>query len=254
MRDVYLRWCYRHSAKLLYIGRHSYEHYKRLNCPDEKLVFSPYCVDISPFETDDSARAVMRSTTRQSLLNLDVGQTVLLFSGKLSRRKGPDLILHAIKQLPPDLREKICVVFLGSGQLKNELERLAQESPPVKVFFPGFQNQTQLSRFYHAADLLILPSRENETWGLVVNEALHHGLPCVVSEAVGCAPDLIENGVTGMAFETNSSQSLASALQQAFKLIGRDDVRWNCKRKVDSYSLENAAQGIAKAYWAVHAA
>lgn len=250
MRDTFLRMYYRSASKLLYIGRHSHQHYKRLKCPDEKLVFSPYCVDISPFETDDNARAVMRPMMRQSL-NLSEEQIVLLFSGKLSHRKGPDLILQAIKQLPPDVREKITVVFLGDGQLRNELESLAQESPRVKALFPGFQNQTQLSRFYHVADLLILPSREGETWGLVVNEALHHGLPCVVSEAVGCAPDIVESNITGMVFETGSSQSLASALQQAFKLIGRNDVRLNCRQKVSGYSVEIAAKGIAEAYWQV---
>ena len=248
MRDTILRWLYRQSARLLYIGRHSYEHYKRLNCTDEKLVFSPYCVDISPFETDDNARAVMRPLMRQSL-NLNEEEIVLLFSGKLSHRKGPDLIIHSIKQLPSAVREKVSVIFLGSGQMRSELERLAQEPPRVNVFFPGFQNQTQLSPFYHAADLLVLPSREGETWGLVVNEALHHGLPCLVSEAVGCAPDLIENGVTGMVFETCSSQSLAAVLQEVFKFIRRDDVRWNCKQKVSGYSVENAAKGIAEAYW-----
>ncbi len=250
IRDAFLRRCYRHSARLLYIGQNSYRHYKRLNCPDEKLVFSPYCVDTTPFKTDEDSREVMRPVTRRNL-SIDEDQIVLLFSGKLSYRKGPDLILQAVKQLPPDVRRKINVVFLGSGQLKDELEKLAQETPQVKVFFPGFQNQTQLSRFYHSADLLILPSRENETWGLVVNEALHHGLPCVVSKAVGCGPDIIEDNISGMTFDTGSSQSLASALQQAFGLIRRDETRRNCRRKVNAYSIENAAKGIAEAYWQV---
>ncbi len=250
MRDAFLRLCYRRSAKLLYIGCRSYQHYKRLKCPDEKLVFSPYCVDVTPFKTDDDARAVMRPAMRQRL-NFSEEEIVLLFSGKLSHRKGPDLILQAVKQLPPEVREKTSVVFLGDGQLRDELERLAQASPPVKAVFPGFQNQTQLSRFYHAADLLILPSREGETWGLVVNEALHHGLPCVVSEAVGCAPDIVEEGVTGTVFETGSAESLASALRRAFNLVGRGDARRNCRQKVSGYSVENAAKGIAEAYWQV---
>src|SRR5882672_736511 len=246
-RDVFLRQCYHRSAKLLYIGQHSYQHFKRLNCPDDKLVFSPYGVDISPFHVDDDARAKMRPEARQSL-NISEEDIVLLFSGKLSHRKGPDLILQAVKQMPTELREKINVVFLGSGQLRDELEKMAQDPPQVKVSFPGFQNQTQLSRFYHAADLLILPSRESETWGLVVNEALHHGLPCVVSEAVGCAPDIVESNITGTVFETGSSQSLASALQQVFRFIRRDETRRNCRQKVSAYSMENAANGIADAY------
>lgn len=246
-RDSILRWCYGSSARLLYIGQLSYRHYKRLKCSDEKLIFSPYCVNTSPFELSDGARARMRPAMRQNL-GVDEGQIILLFSGKLSHRKGPELILEAVKQSPSVVRERITVVFLGSGQLADELAKLAQEPPRVKTYFPGFQNQTQLSRYYHAADLLVLPSREDETWGLVVNEALHHGLPCVVSEAVGCAPDLIENGVTGYTFESDSSRGLASVLQRAFELVGRDDVRLSCKQKVDGYRIEDAARGIAEAY------
>jgi glycosyltransferase involved in cell wall biosynthesis len=246
-RDSILRWLYGNSDRLLYVGERSYQHYRRLNCPDEKLVFSPYSVDIFPFELDESARARMRPAMRGNL-GIGEGQIVLLFSGKLSHRKGPELILQALKCLSSDVRERVAVVFLGSGQLAEELRRLAREQPQVRVFFPGFQNQTQLSRYYHAADLLILPSREGETWGLVVNEALHHGVPCVVSDAVGCAPDLIESGITGYTFESGSLQSLASVLQQAFGLIGREDVRLSCRRKVSRYGVEDAARGIAEAY------
>jgi glycosyltransferase involved in cell wall biosynthesis len=245
-RDGILRWCYRHPTRLLYIGKRSYEHYKRLNCPDEKLIFSPYCVDITPFEVDEHARARLRTAMRESL-GVSEERIILLFSGKLSHRKRPELILQAVKQLSPEMRERITIVFLGSGQLDEELRRLAQESPNVTVFYQGFQNQTRLSRYYHAADLLILPS-QSETWGLVVNEALHHGLPCVVSDAVGCAPDLIENGVTGYSFVSGSSHGLALVLQQAFGLIGRRDVRSRCRQKVSGYSVEDAAQGIAHAY------
>jgi len=250
IRSWALRWTYRRVDRLLYIGKRSYQHYRRLNCPDDKLIFSPYCVDVSSFEPDDASRTRLRSATRQ-ILGISEEQIVLLFSGKFSRRKGPDLILRAAKQLPSRIREDIVVVFLGSGQLIGELKQLAQDSPQIRVAFPGFQNQTQLSRYYHSADLLVLPSREGETWGLVVNEALHHGIPCVISEAVGCGPDLIEQGITGHVFETGSPQSLALALQQTLTLIDRDDVRRDCHLKVSGYSVEAAAKGIAEAYMQV---
>ncbi len=246
-RDGVLRLCYRHATRLLYIGERSYQHYRRLRCPDEKLIFSPYCVDVSPFEVDELARARMRPAVREDL-GISEGQVVLLFSGKLSHRKGPHLMLQAVKRLPSDLRVQITVVFLGSGHLVEDLRRLAWEEPQVRVCFPGFQNQTRLSRYYHAADLLVLPSRESETWGLVINEALHHGLPCVVSDMVGCAPDLIENGVTGYTFESGSAHSLALVLPPAFGLIGRNDVRLSCRQKVSAYGIEDAAGGIATAY------
>jgi glycosyltransferase involved in cell wall biosynthesis len=119
---------------------------------------------------------------------------------------------------------------------------------PVRARFIGFRNQTQLSPYYHAADLLILPSLEGETWGLVVNEALHHGLPCVVSDAVGCAPDLIEDGSTGQIARAGCFQSLASALERSLILVDAPHVRSRCRAKVGPFSVEKAAEGIARAY------
>ena len=81
-----------------------------------------------------------------------------------------------------------------------------------------------------------------------MNEALHHGVPAVVSEAVGCAPDLIEPGLTGEVFETGSVESLRAALQRAAALVDRRDVRDACRARVADYSVERAARGIAEAY------
>ena len=58
--------------------------------------------------------------------------------------------------------------------------------------FVGFLNQSEISRAYVAADCLVLPSNATETWGLVVNEAMASGLPCIVSNTCGCAEDLVE--------------------------------------------------------------
>lgn len=249
-RDRALRWVYQQCGRLLYVGQQSYQHFKRLGCPDEKLVFSPYCVDTGPFELDESARVRLRFIVRRQLGITD-GQTVLLFSGKLSERKRPELLLLAVKALPPEIRQGVIVLFLGSGRLLEALKELAGSPPAVRAHFFGFQNQRKLSQYYHAADLLVLPSRHSETWGLVINEALHHGLPCVASDAVGCTEDLIDVGVTGEVFETGSLQGLVLAFQRALALKGRLEIRQKCREKVGNYTVGKAAEGIARAYWVV---
>ena len=90
--------------------------------------------------------------------------------------------------------------------------------------------------------------RRIETWGLVVNEALSHGVPCVVSDAVGCAPDLIEPGMTGEIAAADSVVDLGSAIVRAQALAGRPDVRRRCRDRVSGYTVDRAAQGIAAAY------
>jgi len=60
----------------------------------------------------------------------------------------------------------------------------------------------------------VLPSDAGETWGLVVNEAMACGRPAIVSDQVGCAPDLVLNGNTGFIFPFGDRTALANALQQ----------------------------------------
>lgn len=250
VRNQALRWLYGSCAKLLYVGHHSEQHFRRLGAQENQLVFSPYCVDTTPFQADEADRELLRSAARRHL-NIGREDMVLLFSGKLTARKGVDLLVAAVKTLPADIRGKMVVVFLGGGELQESLTRLTASAPEVNARFPGFENQTRLSPYYHAADLLVLPSHRSETWGLVVNEALHHGLPCVVSDAVGCTPDLVEPGITGEIFETGSIQQLAATLLRAMALVGRVGIREQCRSKVSGYTVENAAEGIARAYRAV---
>jgi glycosyltransferase involved in cell wall biosynthesis len=157
------------------------------------------------------------------------------------------VLLGAIKAMPPELRERVVVVFVGDGPLRDEVARQAQEPPQVATRFVGFQNQRALSPYYHAADLLVLPSRY-ESWGLVVNEALHHGLPCVVSDQVGCAPDLVEPGRTGEVFPAGDVEALRQALGRAVAYLGRDEVRACCRARVEGYSVRTAAAGLARAF------
>ena len=74
-------------------------------------------------------------------------------------------------------------------------------------------NQTELGEAYAIADCLVLPSDFAETWGLVVNEALATGLPVVVSDAVGCAPDLLREGESGYVYPLGNVSGLAAALE-----------------------------------------
>jgi len=247
LRRAALGLAYRSCDRLLYIGVRSREHFERLGVPADRLVFSPYCVDTTPFEMDESARERLRPQARHEL-GISDDRLVVLYSGKLSERKGVDVLVRALRALPASLRERTTLLVVGDGEQRATLEAIASESPALSAIFAGFQNQTRLSRFYHAADLFVLPSRHSETWGLVVNEALHHGLPCVVSDRVGCAPDLIRSGVTGRVCDAGSVAALAAAIESVVPLVGRASVRADCRDLVARYTVNEAARGIAEAF------
>ena len=249
MRDQVLRRIYRRCDRLLPIGTHAYEHYKRLGCPDAKMIPAPFCVDVSAFAAGEDSRQQLRAAKRREM-SIDEAQMFVLYSGKLAHYKGPHLVIEGVRRMPKPDRERVVVVFLGSGPERDRLEALASGPEPVRVYFAGFQNQTQLSPYYHCADLIVLASYR-ETWGLVVNEALQHGLPCVVSDSVGCAVDLIEPGVTGEIAVTGDAESLAAAIVRGLRLARDPEVRRKCRQRVSAFSVERAAEGIAQAYWSV---
>jgi glycosyltransferase involved in cell wall biosynthesis len=244
VRSLHLRRVYRRFSALNYIGACSKQHFKRLGVSDKKLFFSPYCVDAHNFELDSSASAVLRTKSRSDY-GAQGDDVVIIFSGKLIPLKAPDMLLLALASLPVELRSKIILAFLGDGEMRSALEQSAA-SLKLRTVFLGFQNQSKLSSFYHGADVLALPTKTSETWGLVVNEALLHGLPVLVSNTVSSAYDLIKEN-TGEIFERGNQADLNAKL---LRLIQRlpELKREDCMRVVADYSVNRSARGIFEAY------
>ena len=82
----------------------------------------------------------------------------------------------------------------------------------------------------------------------MVNEALLHGVPCVVSDRVGCAPDLVIANETGEIFRAEDENDLTRALEGAMKWMRAENVRAKCMQRAEMYSTRRAAEGIAQAF------
>jgi glycosyltransferase involved in cell wall biosynthesis len=215
----------------LYVGQRSREYFEHYGAPKSRLFFAPHCIDNQAFAHERPVRA-------------PDGRRRLLFAGKLIERKRPlDLVRAAV--LLQGRGAKVEVAFAGSGELETELKR-ATVAAGLPAVFHGFVNQSALPAAYAAADLLALPSDARETWGLVVNEGMACGLPAVVSDAVGCGPDLIEEGATGAVFPLGDIEELAGALERTLAL---DPVRSGeaIRARLAVYSPRRTAQGIIDA-------
>ena len=170
---------------------------------------------------------------------------VVLFAGKCEAVKRPLDVIRAAAGLGP----RVAVLFAGDGPLAEPCRREAARLG-VSLMRTGFLNQTELPTAYAAADCLALPS-ESETWGLVVNEALATGLPCVVSDRVGCAPDLVDDG-TGEVYRVGDVVGLAAAIDRVrLKAAAGHDYGSACRQKVARYSFDAATSGLVRACTAV---
>jgi glycosyltransferase involved in cell wall biosynthesis len=124
-------------------------------------------------------------------------------------------LLEAYFTLSPafDVEPNPYLVIVGDGEERMNLERRATESGFRSIRFCGFRNQSELPRFFDIATVFILPSEE-EPWGLIVNEVMNAGRAVIVSDDVGCQPDLIEDGVEGCVFPVGDIAKLSSALRR----------------------------------------
>jgi glycosyltransferase involved in cell wall biosynthesis len=178
-----------------YGGRMSYRYYRLMGVPKHRLFFVPYSVDTPYFLKARERLPHARKEVRRKL-GFPADAFVVLFVGQLSWFKGPDMALHVFRRLYARLPHARFLV-VGDGVMRKELEAEAHALlPPGVVQFVGFQNQQTIPAYYLAADVAIFTSRY-ETWGRAANECLACGLPCIVTNRMGAAYDLVQNGVNG---------------------------------------------------------
>ena len=205
---------------------------------------APHFVDNDWFAARAQAERGNRAQVRSSWDTED-STLVVLFVGKFQPIKRPTDILRALAELRRSGVQALAV-FVGAGALEQSLRAEAM-ALGVAARFEGFKNQSELPRYYVASDVLVLPS-ESETWGLVVNEAMACGIPAIVSDAVGCAPDLIDEGETGFTFSVGEYVQLAQRLETLAELKEREhDFHSDLASKLRDYSVDAAVRGTLNA-------
>jgi glycosyltransferase involved in cell wall biosynthesis len=232
-------------SAFLAVGRRSREYLVAMGAPQRAIFDSPHAVDnerfaaaVRPFHRDDERRAL------RERLGIS-GDFVVLFVGKLQRIKRPLDVVAACAQMPG----RVSLVIAGGGPLRQELEAAAR-AQNVRLHLLGVVDQQHLPDVYASADVLALPSA-SETWGLVVNEAMACGVPCVVSDGVGCAPDLIIPAETGQIYPAGDVTALAHALTRIQTCAARARLRDACQSHIQRYSYAAATAGLVDACLAV---
>ena len=105
----------------------------------------------------------------------------------------------------------------------SSLEPLASSHARPPASFVGFLNQSQISRAYAVADVVVLPSEAWETWGLVINEATAAGVPTVVSDRCGCSDDFGAKNPYTRVFPMGDSAAMARAIEEVLALKAEPD-------------------------------
>jgi glycosyltransferase involved in cell wall biosynthesis len=206
------------AAHYLTPGVRSDAYLRHFGVPARRIHRLHHMIDVDRFGASaEAARASGQTQALRARHGAGEADVVLLFAGKLLARKRPGLILEALRRIKttdPEAAGRLKLWLVGDGPLRGDLEAFATQHA-LPVSFLGFINQAAIPTAYAAADCLVLPSNGEETWGLVVNESFACGRPAIVSTEAGCAPELIDEGVTGWALTTPDADALAALMLKA---------------------------------------
>ncbi len=247
LKKALLTFLYRQFAAITYVGQANRDYFLHHGVPPARLFFAPHAVNAAHFDPASPAHRNISLALRVEL-GLAAQTRVILFAGKLIPQKQPRVLLEAFLALnPPDT----ALVFVGDGPEKPDMLALAaQASPDIQLHFLPFANQSEMPSRYLLADLFVLPSRGGyETWGLAINEAMHLGVPCLVSDQTGCQRDLVTDGETGWVFHADSPTSLREKLATALTALARDPtpIRTAVTTRIANYTYQQTTTGLLSA-------
>ena len=140
------------------------------------------------------------------------------------------------------------LVLLGDGELRPQVEAQVQAlGLGGAVYLAGFRQYDELPVYYTLAGAFVHAST-TEQWGLVVNEAMAAGLPVLVSERCGCAPDLVQDGVNGFTFDPYDVDRLADLmLKVSSDQCDREAMGQASRAIIKDWGPERFADGLMQA-------
>ena len=174
-------------------GTRSRDFHIKMGAVQEKIFIAPNIVDNEMF-IKESLRFKKEKEGFKQGLNIQ-NEKIVLFVGQLIKRKGVVYLIKAYDKLKSEY-DDVCLVIMGEGDLKNELEEICIKEDIKDVHFTGWVSEEQKIIYYSIANLFVLPTLK-DLCPLVINEAMACGLPVISTKTAGCAVDMIipsENG------------------------------------------------------------
>ena len=220
-------------------GVHTTKYLVHYGAKEERVIHYPFS---SLYEKDILKEPLSQEAKEALRLVLGIEEKYMILAiGQFIHRKGFDVLLHAAKKLDPEIG-----IYIVGGETTDEYRRLREELGLRNVHFLEFQKKERLALLYKAADLFVLPTRE-DIWGLVINEALAYGLPTITTDRCVAGLELIEDGVNGYVVPVGDEEALAEKIQAVLK-SDLTEMGKAALEKVRSYTLENMAKTHAEIF------
>lgn len=146
------------------------------------------------------------------------GSFNILYVGRMDKRKGVSFLLRAIPSIQKSLKKKVRLILVGEGKLRKMFCKRPLRMNGAEVIFVGRVPPEELPRYYRTADIFCSPAIGQESFGIVLLEAMASGTPVVASDISGYR-NVITAEKDGLLVPPKDSQALAEAIIR----LARDD-------------------------------
>lgn len=165
-----------------------------------------------PYEVPNSINLLEQSEVIE-LEQLHLKKPIFLFIGHIVPRKGLHLLLQACAILQKQGFDNYTLLLVGDGPQREELEAYSKSYGLVeRIQWAGRVEYGRLGAYFRKADVFVLPTLE-DTWGVVVQEAMIMNKPVLCSQRAGAA-ELITDGENGYVFDPQQPEKLAEIMRQ----------------------------------------
>lgn len=151
----------------------------------------------------------------RTILGLPRDRKIFLNIASLNKIKGQTNLITAFLKLKQQLDNKVMLIVIGEGELKQQLRRTARKELDKSILFVGRRPHKEIPLWLNASDLFILPSF-NESMPVSLLEALACGKP-VVATKVGGIPEVINSEDYGFIVNPGNISQLCTALNEALE-------------------------------------
>jgi glycosyltransferase involved in cell wall biosynthesis len=213
----------------------------------KKIIQTFYTVDTNFFK--NSIKDNFLEYNIKKKYNLKKNDFVFIWVGKFIERKNP---FEAIKAFQLLKKKKLHLLMVGSGKLLKSCKNYVQKNNIKNINFVGFKNQKQLLNFYRISHCLILSSK-HETWGLVLNEAMSVGLPCIATTSSGATKDIIISNYNGYVYTSGSTKELCEKIKKISESYNYKILKKNTLLHIKKFALEATTfkilEGLKKIFY-----
>lgn len=243
IRAGFLRAIFGSASGFMVSGMLNGDYYRHYGANPHTFFLLPWAIDNERFITASAFEPGERDAMR-ARAGIGPEDMAIVFSAKLVARKDPMTLLRAVDAMRH--RDRAPVVFLGHGELRDDLERFARERG-LRVHFAGFVNQNDLPKFYAMCDVFVLPSTY-EPRGAVINEAMACGLPVIVTDRCGSIGDIVLENENAFVYPAGDARALAGYLDRLAEDAGlRARMGERSREIISTWDYECGVAGVVDA-------